>query len=179
MPNFRRFRLPIAAAVVVATGGAVAALYSPSASATAWAPTGARLAVAARVAHEYATMTAPGGPGDSPQPQSAFAALAADAWPDNVQSVSFVEASRAVAAPLVHTTAAGDTSDVLVIRMVGSFVTFTTPPPPHEGVTHAGTASGKFLTVVVDASTGEIRDVALENVPAGELPAAAVTTFSR
>lgn len=174
-------RYAVGAAAVAGGLGAFAVFATQPASATPWAPSGAQLQLATQVAHQYATMTAPGGTGGAPQAATNFATLPAGSWPSNVQVVSFVEETRAEAAPLVHTTAPSDSSNVLVIRMTGSFVTNTTPPPPPDGSTtpYPSTASGKFMTLVVDATTGEIRDFALENTPVGQMPTQAVTAFAR
>jgi hypothetical protein len=90
------------------------------------------------------------------------------AWPSNVDQVSAILTTHADAMQYVGATG-GDTTPVLVIRLVGDFSWVTTGPPGH------GPATGNVMTIVIDAHTGAITDTGLEpQDPPRPLPDATV-----
>lgn len=160
-------------AVLAGAGIAVASVdLSPSAQAAAWAPTGLQLTVAQNAAHQFAVTSVPG-PDGAPSDPKMYANLAVTAFPPNVQQVQFVEEQRSAAAPLTGASAPDDTTDVLVIRLTGNFAIETSVP---KGGKAPG--PGKYATLIVNASTGDLIDFGLEHTPLGQLPPQAATAYT-
>ena len=159
--------------VIAAAGIVVASVdLSPSAQAAAWAPTGPQLTLAQKVAHTFAISSVPG-PDGAPLDPKTYANLAANAFPANVQEVQFVEEQRSAAAPLTGAAAVDDTTDVLVIRLTGNFAIETSVP---KGAKAPG--PGKYATLIVNATSGDLIDFGLEHTPLGQLPPQAATAYT-
>lgn len=126
--------------------------------------TTAQRALAVRTAKTAAWASPPTG---SPAPTPAASGQAG--WPANVDQVSAIVTTHADAMRYVGA-AGGDTTLVLVIRLVGDFSWVTTPGPPGHGP-----LTGNVITIVINAETGRSTDTGLERQnPPRALPNATV-----
>lgn len=158
------------AVTAVAAAALVATAVSPATHATTWAPTAQEEAVALHTAHLEADSTLPGAGGKvSHAPQSA----APNDWPANVSAVLMIGSSRSNASQFVGDYTSPDDRKVTVIRMVGTFEVATTGPP---GSSHV--ATGRFMTVVVDATSGDVLDFSVTDSPRA-MPTQAHGLFQR
>jgi hypothetical protein len=106
-----------------------------------WRPTAAQTALAQRVALVEANSLNP----------DSNAIATTDRWPANVASVDFVESTRESAIAWTGASVAPDDRDVLVIQMTGRFQLDGGADP---------VTTRAVVTLVVDASTGEVIDFA-------------------
>lgn len=145
------------AAVLAALAGTVA--FEAQAGQSTWAPTAAERQTALKTAHLEADSSIPGSPGHRP------AGLPAQGWPRNVTKVQLVGSTHKNAAQFVGGDTGADDRRVLVVRMRGNFELVNTGPAGADPISR-----GHQLTIVLDASTGQVLDVGLEPNISQDLP---------
>ena len=115
----------------------------------------AQRALAVRTAKAEAWASPPSGNPGATSGVRSGRALTDPGWPSNVDQASAIVTTHADAMQYVGA-AGGDTTSVLVIRLIGDFSWVTTGPPGH------GPATGNVMTLVIDAKSGETIDAGLE-----------------
>jgi hypothetical protein len=143
---------------VLACGGLLVAVRA-SAGPPTWAPSAAERQKALTVAQSEASTSIPGANGTRP------GTLAAGTWPANVQRVTLVGSSRKDASQFVDGSPAEDDRRVVIIRMLGDFSVANTGPAGSNPF-----STGHQMTIVVDATTGDVLDFGLESQPTTALP---------
>lgn len=146
----------LAGSSVLLVGGALAATNVAGAQATSWTPSPAQERVALALAHQEAETSVPAGVATG---NDAFG------WPANVRHVEISAGTRRAASRLIDNSAVPDDRDVVVVRLVGDFV-FTVTGPKGS----APSTAGHVMTVVADATTGDVLDVALLGSGAPAVP---------
>ena len=156
----RRTRpLIVAAAVVVvlACGGFFVGVRA-SAGPPTWAPSAAERQKALEVAQVEASTSIPEENGSTPPMRDG-------SWPANVRQVTMVGSSRKDASQFVDGSPAEDDRRVVIIRMLGDFSVDNTGPAGSNPF-----STGHQMTIVVDATTGDVLDFGLEPQPTAALP---------
>jgi hypothetical protein len=165
----RRRLAACAAGLTIAGLGASLLVHPGTASAATWTPSTAQAARAVLVARMEAASTIPG-PKGAPVtsavprivPRSAALMVAsaglASSWPSNVTSVEYVASHRQPAEGFVDGTSIADNRSVVVLRMTGRFSVAIIAPKGARPY-----ATGTVMTVIIDASTGQVLDFGLDN----------------
>jgi hypothetical protein len=157
MAAITRSRVLLCGAVVAAAGTISGILATSSAHAATWAPNDSEIAVATAVAHAEADTSQPGSSGNNTGD--------AKAWPTNVTSVYTVMSTRKVASQWVDNSVPDSDQNVVVVRMEGDFSVYTSGP---EG--SSPNATGTRMTIVADASTGQVLDFGMDQSADATLP---------
>jgi hypothetical protein len=137
----------VAGVTSIALIGAVGyASLSANASSSAPVPLNAsQVAVASRLAHQYALL----GTGASPD-------AVTDAWPASVTCAVVAPANHGAASSAMDNSVPEDpNASVMVIQLCGSFK-LDTPRPPGAAI-----ATGSYIVVVANATSGELLDVSI------------------